>query len=273
MAARNEEVATIFVVSDGVGDTAAAVVRAVMLQFQNEWKPRIVGSVRHESQVRRVIEQAAEVSGLVVFSVVDKPIADLLLREAERHGVATVDLLGPMISKVANHIRAEPRLQPGLLHGFSDEYFQRVEAVEFAVRHDDGNNLHTLHEADIVLTGPSRSSKTPLSMYLAQRGYKTGNVPLIDGIDPPRALIELDPQKVFGLLINATALREVREARVRALKASPRSGYTDPEIIERELMESKRLFRQRRWRWFDVSGRAVEENAARILEFYPGALK
>lgn len=272
MGARSEDITTIFVVSDGTGETAAAAVRAVMLQFQDHWNTRVVSSVRHESQVRRVIEQAAEASGLVVFSLVDKPIADLLLQEAERRGVATVDLLGPLISKVAHHLRAEPRFQPGLLHGFSDEYFERVEAVEFAVRHDDGNNLHTIHEADIVLTGPSRSSKTPLSMYLAQRGYKTGNVPLVIGIDPPRELIELDPRKVVGLSIDSETLLRVREARVRALKSSPRSNYTDRETIEREIDMAKRLFRQQRWRWFDISGRAVEENAARILEFYPRSM-
>ena len=242
-----------------------------MLQFQDSWNTRVVSSVRHESQVRRVIGEAAEASGLVVFSLVDKPIADLLLQEAEHHGVATVDLLGPLISKAAHYLRAEPRFQPGLLHGFSDEYFQRVDAVEFAVRHDDGNNLHTLHEADIVLTGPSRSSKTPLSMYLAQRGYKAGNVPLGDGIDPPRELIELDSRKVVGLLITPEILLQVRQERVRALKSSPRSSYTDREMIEREVEMARRLFREQGWRWFDISGRAVEENAARILEFFPRA--
>ena len=271
MPSRPDGVATIFVVSDGTGETAAAAVRAVMLQFQDSWNTRVVSSVRHESQVRRVIGEAAEASGLVVFSLVDKPIADLLLQEAEHHGVATVDLLGPLISKAAHYLRAEPRFQPGLLHGFSDEYFQRVDAVEFAVRHDDGNNLHTLHEADIVLTGPSRSSKTPLSMYLAQRGYKAGNVPLGDGIDPPRELIELDSRKVVGLLITPEILLQVRQERVRALKSSPRSSYTDREMIEREVEMARRLFREQGWRWFDISGRAVEENAARILEFFPRA--
>ena len=265
---QGEPTVTIFVVSDGTGETAAAAVRAVILQFQNRFTTRLVGAVRHESQVRRVIDQAAEVAGLVVFSMVDKPIVDFLLREAERQGVATVDLLGPMISKIAHRVRAEPRHEPGLLHGFSDEYFERVEAVEFAVRHDDGNNTHSLHEADIVLTGPSRASKTPLSMYLAQRGYKTGNVPLLPGVAPPQALLELDPKKVFGLLIDVTTLLEVRQARVRALKASPRTKYTDRETIEGELYAAKRLFRQQGWTWFDISGRAVEENASRILEAY-----
>ena len=257
-------------VSDGTGETAAAVVRAVMLQFQTPWQLRILSNVRHESQARRAVEAAAEGSKLIVFSLVDKRIAGQLLREAERLGVATVDLLGPLIAKVAQQLHAEPRHEPGLLHAFSDEYFARIEAVEFAVRHDDGANLHTLHEADIVLTGPSRTSKTPLTMYLAQRGYRSGNVPLVAGLDPPRALLELDPSRVFGLVIEPTTLLQVRRARVRALRASPYSTYTDEESISQEIRDAKRLFRAKGWRSLDISGRAVEENASRILEIYDG---
>jgi regulator of PEP synthase PpsR (kinase-PPPase family) len=260
--------AEVFVVSDGTGETCASAVRAAMLQFQNPWRLRLFGSVRHQSEARRVIGQAAEVGALVVFSVVDRPVADALLREAQDHGVRTVDLLGPLISIVASRLRAEPRWQPGLLHGFSDEYFQRVEAVEFAVRHDDGVNIHTLFQADIVLTGVSRTSKTPLSMYLAQRGYKTGNVPLVPGLEPPQALLELDSRKVFALDIDRATLLTVRQARTRALGTSPHSNYSDSEAIVLELDRARRLFRQRGWRIIDVSRRAVEENAARIIEMY-----
>lgn len=258
----------VVVVSDGTGETAAAVVRAVMLQFQTPWQLKIISNVRHESQVRRAVETAAAASKLIVFSLVDKHAASLLLREAERQGVGTVDLLGPLIAKVALQLKAEPRHQPGLLHAFSDEYFARIEAVEFAVRHDDGANLHTLHEADIVLTGPSRTSKTPLTMYLAQRGYRSGNVPLVAGLEPPRALLELDPSRVFGLIVEPTTLLQVRRARVRALRASPYSTYTDEDSISQEILEAKRLFRSRGWRSLDISGRAVEENASRILQIF-----
>ena len=137
-------------------------------------------------------------------------------------------------------MRAEPRARPGLLHGFSDDYFRRVEAVEFAVQHDDGANLHTLFRADLVLTGVSRTSKTPLSMYLAQRGYKTGNVPLVPGIEPPKALLDLDPRKVFALSVDPShaadgapgarararraALRDLRRSRGAARGAPPRAA-------------------------------------------------
>src|SRR5208337_3595019 len=115
-------------------------------------------------------------AALVLFTVVDKRVAEKIRNLSAELGVPVVDVLGPLIANVAQHLHVEPKLKPGLLHGFSDQYFRRIEAVEFAVRHDDGMNMHTLFEADLVLTGPSRTSKTPLSMYLAQRGYKTGNV-------------------------------------------------------------------------------------------------
>lgn len=262
--------AEIFVVSDGTGDTAADTVRAAMLQFHSRWRMRKYGDVRSAAQARAVIQAAAEANALVVFTLVNREAAQALRDHAARQGVPTVDLLGPLIANIAEHLHLEPRLEPGLLHGFSDEYFRRIEAVEFAVRHDDGANLHTLHQADIVLVGPSRTSKTPLSMYLAQRGLKTGNVPLVPGVDPPRELLELSRRKVFGLLADADRLVTIRRARVRGLGAGTSLGYAEPDAVERELAAARRLFLQRGWRVIDITGRAVEETASRILELHHG---
>ena len=257
---------TVFVVSDGTGDTGSAAVRAAMIQFRDRWRLRVFRGTRTISDVRRVLEEAEKVSALVVFSLVEGDVVDFLLRDAEARGVMVVDLLGPLIMKVAQRLHVEPRHQPGLLHGFSDDYFQRVEAVEFAVRHDDGANLRTLHEADIVLTGVSRTSKTPLSMYLAQRGYKTGNVPLIPGIDPPQELFELNPRRVIGLTVDPRTLLSVRTARLRSMGTRSSSSYTDPDQVMLELDRARKLCRAKGWRLIDVSGRAVEENASRIIE-------
>jgi hypothetical protein len=258
-------VTPVFVVSDGTGETAAAVARAALAQFQVDCPLRRFGGIRHEGLARRVAAEAEKVGALVVFTLVDRRVARALIEETNRRGVPTVDVLGGPISKVAEHLRAEPRALPGLLHGFSDDYFRRVEAVEFAVQHDDGANLHTLFRADLVLTGISRTSKTPLSMYLAQRGYKTGNVPIVPGIDPPKALLDLDPRKVFALSVDATHLLTVRQARVRVLGAPPYATYADPEALLDEIRRARRLYRDQGWRVIDISGRAVEENAARIL--------
>jgi [pyruvate, water dikinase]-phosphate phosphotransferase / [pyruvate, water dikinase] kinase len=264
--ADSEHFAEVFIVSDGTGETAADTVRAAMLQFHAKWRMRTFPDVRSGAQARNLVEAAGRVGALIVFTVVNRDAAQVLRDHGASLGVPCVDLLGPLISNIAEHLHAEPRLEPGLLHGFSDAYFKRIEAVEFAVRHDDGANLHTLHGADIVLTGVSRTSKTPLSMYLAQRGYKTGNVPLVPGVEPPRQLLDLNPRKVFGLVGDVENLTAMRRARVRSMGSGTSSQYANAAAITHELDESVRLFRTRGWRVIDVSGRAVEENASRILE-------
>ncbi|MDG2050658.1 MAG: kinase/pyrophosphorylase [Myxococcota bacterium] len=261
-------IAQVYVVSDGTGDTASAAVRASMLQFGTPWRLRVFPDTRRPSEVRRVIGLAAEAGALVVFSLVEHKVVEALRVEASNQGVATVDLLGPLINKLAQRLHSEPSHQPGLLHGIGGDYFSRIEAVEFAVHHDDGANFHTLYQADIVLTGVSRTSKTPLSMYLAQRGYKTGNVPLVPRVDPPKELLELDKRKVFGLLIDPQALTTIRQARLRAIRASPRTAYTDIEAVSTEVERAQRLYRRNGWRSIDITGKAVEENASRILEYF-----
>lgn len=255
----------VFVVSDGTGDTAATAVRAVMLQFQVDWDLRTFTDTRYPSEVRRIAAEAERQGALIVFTLVDESLAQVLIGEAAKRGVPAVDLLGPVLAKVAELLRVEPRSEPGLLHAVSDDYFLRIEAVEFAVRHDDGANVSGLVDADIVLTGISRSSKTPLSMYLAQRGYKVGNVPIVPGVAPPRGLLELDPDKVFGLTIDPTTMLSVRQERLRTIGV-PYSNYVDLESVLEETRRARRLFRQYGWRVVDASGRAVEENAARILQ-------
>lgn len=267
---RSDHSPELFVVSDGTGETAVAAVRAAATQFLETFRVRTFGETRHESQVRRVMERAAEEGALVVFTVVNEATTRLIRDLALEKGVPAVDLLGPLISALANHFKLSPQLRPGILHGFSEDYFKRIEAVEFAVRHDDGANLHTLFQADLVLAGVSRTSKTPLSMYLAQRGYRTGNVPIVPGIDPPRELLEIDPRKVIGLFSDAPALLEIRRARIRQLRASPYLAYADADAVEEELRRARELYRRQGWRTVDVTGKAVEESAARILELAQG---
>jgi len=256
----------LFLISDGTGETAAAAVRAAASQFMAQFRVRTFGKIRHGSQVRRIFERAKEVKSLVVFTLVNEPLAEVVRELSLEKGVPAVDLLGPLISAMANHYEAKPLFRPGLLHSFSDEYFNRVEAVEFAVRHDDGANLHTLFQADLVLTGVSRTSKTPLSMYLAQRGYRTGNVPIVPGIEPPRGLLELNPRKVIALVVDSSTLLGIRRARIRQLRAPPYLSYADADAVFHELRRARQLYRAQGWRTVDITGRAVEENAARILE-------
>jgi regulator of PEP synthase PpsR (kinase-PPPase family) len=256
------------VLSDGTGETAVAAVRAAMSQFQTRWRLRTFGEIRQASQIERVLDAAAESRAMVVFTLVNEEMARAVRSGAERRGIPTVDLLGPLIWSIAEHTSIAPEFRAGVLHGFSDDYFRRVEAVEFAVRHDDGANARTLHQADIVLTGVSRTSKTPLSMYLAQRGYRTGNVPMVPEVGLPQELFDLDPRKVFALVVDPDNLVEIRRSRMRALGASPYQSYADPEAVVEELRRARRLFTVHGFRVIDITNRAVEENAARILELY-----
>jgi regulator of PEP synthase PpsR (kinase-PPPase family) len=153
-----------------------------------------------------------------------------------------------------------------LLHQVDTEYFKRVEAVNFTVKQDDGQELRHLYRADMVLVGVSRTSKTPLSIYLAHKGYKVANVPLVKGIEPPRELFEIDQKKVVGLLIDARRLVELRSARLRNLRQNPRGSYADFEVVEDELEWCRRIYRNNaQWQVIDVTNKSVEESAAEIL--------
>ena len=266
MAKAEKKVPEIFLVSDHTGETAASAARAAMSQFQTRWRYRFFGEIRDESQVLRMMELARDLGAIVLYTLSRDLIADAIRKRGIEMKVPVVDLLGPVMDTVAFHYRLKREYRPGPQHGFTDEHFRRVDAVEFAVRHDDGTNLRSLYEADIVLTGVSRTSKTPLCMYLAQRGYKTGNVPLVPGIDPPRELLDIEPSRVFGLTLDPATLVTIRRARLRSLPSLNRLAYADPETVATELRWALRFFRAQGWRSVDISGKAVEENASRILE-------
>ncbi len=266
MAEPEQRVPEIFLVSDHTGETAASAVRAAMSQFRTRWRYRFFGEIREESQVHRMMELARDMGTIVLYTLSRDSVAEEIRMRGLEMGVPVVDLLGPVMDTVASHYNLKREFRPGAQHGFTDEHFRRVDAVEFAVGHDDGTNLHTLYEADIVLTGVSRTSKTPLSMYLAQRGYKTGNVPLVPDIDPPAELLEIEPSRVFGLTLDPATLVAIRRARLRALPSLNRLAYADPETVATELRWALRFFRSRGWRSVDISNKAVEENASRILE-------
>jgi [pyruvate, water dikinase]-phosphate phosphotransferase / [pyruvate, water dikinase] kinase len=263
---KEERVPEIFLVSDHTGETAASAARAAMSQFRTRWRYRFFGEIREESQVLRMMELARDLGTIVLYTLSRDSVAEAIRRRGVEMGVPVVDLLGPVMETVASHYQLKREFRPGPQHGFTDEHFRRVDAVEFAVRHDDGTNLRSLYEADIVLTGVSRTSKTPVCMYLAQRGYKTGNVPLVPDIDPPSELLEIDPGRVFGLTLDPVTLVAIRRARLRALPSLNRLAYADPETVATELRWALRFFRSRGWRSVDISGKAVEENASRILE-------
>jgi len=179
---------TVFVLSDGTGETAEKVVRAALLQFR-EARPalKMYSRLRDDEEIRDVIDRAAQVSALVVFTVVNNQQRDLIHQLALEKNVDAVDLIGALIGKLQSFLGMQPAMTPGLMHSISEEYFRRIEAIEFSVKNDDGRDPRSLPAADIVLVGVSRTSKTPLSMYLAQKGFRVANVPLVPDVPPPDA--------------------------------------------------------------------------------------
>jgi len=256
----------IYLLSDATGETAEKMVLAALTQFRDRpVRMTRINNVRTKNQVYEALDEALSHKGLVVYTIVNRELAQLVHDECDGLGLVSIDLLTPLLLKVAHCLGRSPKETPGLLHGVDEAYFRRIEAIEFTVKHDDGQEPRNLYLADIVLVGISRTSKTPLSIYLAHRGWKVANVPLVNGIDPPAQLFEIDPKKVAALVIDPQRLVEVRAARLRNLGQDPRAAYADYEEIEEELKHSRKLFRRHPWVVVDVSSKAVEETANEVL--------
>jgi regulator of PEP synthase PpsR (kinase-PPPase family) len=257
---------TVIVISDATGETAEKVVRAALLQFQADCQVRVYSRVRLEAEVERIVERAAETHALLVFTLVDAAERELLWQLCQRHNVDAVDLIGGLMAKLASYLTVEPQGIPGLLHTIGEDYFRRIEAVEFTVKNDDGAEPRNLPRADLVLVGISRTSKTPLSMFLANKGYRVANVPLVLGVDPPAELEQVAPDRCYGLQIQADALVKIRQVRLQHLGMPSDSSYGVREHIQRELGYAQEIFRKHPdWPVIDVTGKAIEESAADIL--------
>jgi regulator of PEP synthase PpsR (kinase-PPPase family) len=258
---------TVVVISDATGDTAEKVVRAALLQFKDvECSVRLYSRVRLENEIEKILERAAELSALVVFTVVNTAERELLWKLCSQLNIEAVDLIGGLMNKLATYLGSQPSGVPGLLHTVGEDYYRRIEAVEFAVKNDDGAEPRNLPKADLVLVGISRTSKTPLSTYLAQKGLRVANVPLVLGVDPPTELDQVQPHKCYGLTIQADSLVRIRQARLAHLGMPADSSYGMREHIQREIAYAQEIFRRHPdWPVIDVTAKAIEETAADIL--------
>jgi regulator of PEP synthase PpsR (kinase-PPPase family) len=260
----------IYVVSDSTGETAERVVRAALLQFPDQRvRVRLFTRVRDQSSVRDVLAKAKEAEAMIVFTLVRPELRDYFFEQARQRQVEVVDVIGSLIHKVAGFLEATPLNIPTAQMSLSEEYFRRVEAIEFAVKSDDGKEPRNLRKADLVLTGVSRTSKTPLSTYLAGRGLKVANVPLVYGVDPPKELYEVPEHRVVALTIDVDLLLEIRKERLKQLGMPVDANYGMREHVKAELDFAHGLFREHpSWMVVNVSNRAIEETATIILEAY-----
>ena len=258
--------ALVYVLSDSTGNLPRHMLAAFLTQF-----PPGVFAVRARSfldspqKVEAAFAEIASAPGVVMHAVVDPEAKRLIGQRCKALGLRQCDLTGSFVQFLADASGIAPRPDRHRLHDVDEAYDRRVKAVEFALEHDDGLGLETIHEADVVLVGVSRTSKTPTCMYLAQQGVKAGNVSLAMQVEPPRQLLTLPPTKVAALVIDPAQLSRIRWRRQTAWHM-PDTAYNEEEMVEAEVQWSRRLFARRGWTTFDVTNQAIEETAARIVE-------
>lgn len=256
----------VLVVSDGTGVTGERVVQAAMTQFDpDSVVVRRISGVRSEGKIESVVEEAARSGATILFSLVSVDHRRHIIRQARRRDVAVIDILGRILLRLSDVLGESPRAQAGLFRQIDEEYFRRIAAVDFAVKHDDGKRINELDMADFVLVGVSRSSKTPLSMLLAYRGWRVANVPIVLGIEPPAEIFQLEPSRVFALTAHPEWLHGVREQRSRRMAPDWQMAYADTEHIREELRWFRHVCAKTEWTQVEVTHKAVEDTAAEIL--------
>lgn len=256
----------VYVVSDSVGETCELVVKAASIQFhENAIETLRIPFVEDEQTIIDVVTQARAHGAIIAFTLVNEDHRALMMRLGAEQGVETVDLLGDLLDVLATQLREAPREKPGLIYRLDDDYFRKIEAMEFAVKYDDGRDPRGLKKADIVLVGVSRTSKTPLSQYLALKRFKVANVPLVPESRPPEELFDLPPERCVGLIISPDKLISIRMERLKSLGLKPEADYAQLERINRELEYARGIYERIGCEVIDVTNKAVEETAGIIL--------
>jgi regulator of PEP synthase PpsR (kinase-PPPase family) len=265
----NGDSATIFILADGTGETASTMIRAALVQYA-EQDINIVRckNVRTEAQIDSLIEDVGAQKGLIVFTMVSPQMCRKVMEASNQKGIIAVDLMGPLLSALDTYFGRSSGGQHtvGLLRAVDDQYFKRIEAIEYTVKHDDGKTVSDLDQADIVLVGVSRTSKTPLSIFLSHKGWKVANIPVVLGTPLPEQLFKIDQRRIVGLTIEPESLTRIRKKRLEKFGQDPGSEYATMKHIQKELDYIREVFKQnRRWPVFDVTDRALEETAAEIV--------
>jgi regulator of PEP synthase PpsR (kinase-PPPase family) len=258
----------IYVVSDGTGDTAEKVIRAALHQFQGYLVfVQLFPNVTERQQLERLIQRAAQERALICTTLVRSDMRSACIELCQQHRVRNVELLGHLLVQLTSFLDQTPEGVPGRMHQADEQYFQRIEAVEFTVKADDGKEPRLLRQADIVLVGVSRTSKTPLSVFLAHKGFKVSNVPIVLDRPFPAELHDVDPDRIFALTIDPESLQIIRHQRIATMRMAGRTNYSDMDYILAELAWSEDLYRkQPSWPVIDVTRKAVEETAAIIIK-------
>lgn len=258
---------TIYIISDGTGETAATMIRAALVQYSDKDVQMVrCKNIRSEAQVTPLIEECFERKGIIVYTVVSIQLRNKIRELASSKGLASIDLLGPILQNLDAYFGvADHQLEAGLLRTVDEQYFKRIEAIEYTVKHDDGKTFSELDKADIVLVGISRTSKTPLSIFLSHKGWKVANIPLVLNSPLPSQLFQVDQRKIVGLIIDIESLQRIRKNRLEKFGQDPGGEYASLSHIASEIEYAHQIFKQnKKWPVFNVTERALEETASEI---------
>ena len=261
----------IYLISDSTGETLDRIFLALKAQFQNiEYKVHSYSFTRTENQILKILEDAEKSqNSVILYTIVDNNLAKYLANVSDQKQIPCFGVLGNLILNFSKILNQKASHEPSGQHALNDEYYERIEAIQFTMNHDDGNLVNDIEKSDIILVGVSRTSKTPTSIYLANKGFKTSNIPLVNENSLPKTLRE-NPQItcVVGLNTEAERLVDLRKNRMNSLKETENIKYTNIENIKKEIEEAKKTFRKYRWPSIDVTRKSVEETAASIIKIH-----
>jgi regulator of PEP synthase PpsR (kinase-PPPase family) len=258
----------LYICSDSIGETAEAVAQATIRQFNAEQvKIKRFGHIHDEDEIKFMMEEAASTGGFVAYTLVQPELREMMKAESIRLGVRAVDIMGPMMQAFMDTFGDLPKRKPGLLHEMNEDYFRRVEAIEFAVKYDDGRDARGMLQAQVVLIGVSRTSKTPLSIFLAHKGIKVANFPIMPEVKPPAELFKIPSHRIIGLTMDAEQILRIRTERLKVVGLPDGSKYATLQRIIEELEYAQGLMKQLGCSVINVTNKAIEETAGLITDF------
>ena len=260
----------VYLVSDSTGETLDRIFMALKAQFNNfNYDLNQFSFTRTENQISTILNNAKkQESPIILYTVVNSKLAKFLAEEANKKNIPCFGVLGDLILNFSKILNEKATHQPSAQHVLDEDYYKRIEAIQFTMNHDDGNNTENILDSDIILIGVSRTSKTPTSIYLANKGFKTSNIPLVNEMNIPSDIIESKKLCIIGLITEAERLFDIRRNRLNSLKEKEASDYTNLEKIRSEVDRSKSIFKKNKWPVIDVTRKSVEETAASIIKIF-----
>ncbi len=265
---KSHKIIPIFVVSGGKGVAGHTMLHSLLIQYPDHKLPvNVIPNVQSKEKIEEVVMRVKKAGGVLTHTMVNRNLRETLIDSCKRHQVKEIDFMGPIANFLEDELGLKSVNVPGLYRRINAQYFDRIEAIEFTMNHDDGLNAERIHNAEIILTGVSRSGKTPLSVYMSMFGWKVANVPLVKGIEPPKELFEVDPGRVFGLSISINHLISQRHKRLAYMSKGRNDAYIDQMLVRTELQYANLIFERGKFTKINVTNKPIETSANEIIGF------